>query len=87
MFSRNKARPKISISRISNINNVKQMQYKLGELYESSCMTLLPYGTQWARPAQNVKKPPHTKNIINFEFFDVNVSIWVPWSPLGSKKS
>ena len=38
----------------------------------------------WARIAQNVKKPPLTVNVIDFGF---NVSIWVPWSPLGPKKS
>ena len=26
-------------------------------------------------------------NVINFEFFGFNVPIWVPWSPLGPKKS
>ena len=41
----------------------------------------------WARIAQNVKKPPLTVNVIDFEFFDFNVSIWVPWNPLGPKKS
>ena len=41
----------------------------------------------WARIAQNVKKPPLTGNIINFDFFGFYVSIWVPWSPLGPKKS
>ena len=29
----------------------------------------------WARIAQNVKKPPLTVNVINFEFFGFNVSI------------
>ena len=47
----------------------------------------LMHGTLWARIAQNVKKPPLTVNVINFEFFGFNVSIWVPWSPLGPKKS
>ena len=41
----------------------------------------------WARIAQIVKKPPLIVNVIHFEFFDFNVSIWVPWSPLGPKKS
>ena len=41
----------------------------------------------WARIAQNVKKPPLTVNVIDFEFFGFNVAIWVPWSPLGPKKS
>ena len=41
----------------------------------------------WARIAQNVKKPPLTVNVIDFEFFGFNVSICVPWSPLGPKKS
>ena len=41
----------------------------------------------WARIAKNVKKPPLTVNVIDFEFFGFNVSIWVPWSPLGPKKS
>ena len=43
--------------------------------------------TLWARIAQNVKKPSLTENVIDFEFFGFNVSIWVPWSPLGPKKS
>ena len=43
--------------------------------------------TLWARIAQNVKKPPLTVNVVDFEFFGFNVSIWVPWSPLGPKKS
>ena len=25
----------------------------------------------------------HKVNVIDFEFFGFNVSIWVPWSPLG----
>ena len=33
------------------------------------------------------KETPLTVNVINFEFFGFNVSIWVPWSPLGPKKS
>ena len=41
----------------------------------------------WARIAQNVKKPTLTVNVIDFDFFGINVSIWVPWSPLGPKKS
>ena len=45
------------------------------------------WGTLWARVVQNVKKPPLTVNVIDFEFFGFNVSIWVPWSPLGPKKS
>ena len=44
-------------------------------------------GALWARIAQNVKKPPLTVNVIDFEFFGFNVSIWVPWSVLGPKKS
>ena len=40
-----------------------------------------------SRIAQNVKKPPLTVNSIDFEFFGFNVSIWIPWSPLGPKKS
>ena len=44
-------------------------------------------GALWARIAQNVKKPPLTVNVVDFEFFGFNVSIWVPWSPLGPKKS
>ena len=47
----------------------------------------MKHGTLWARISQNVKKPPLTVNVINFEFFGFNVSIWVPWSPLGPKKS
>ena len=43
-------------------------------------------GTPWARIDQNVKKPSLTANVINFEFFGFNVSIWVPWSPFGPKK-
>ena len=43
--------------------------------------------TLWARIAQYVKKPPLTVNVIDFEFFGFNVSICVPWSPLGPKKS
>ena len=42
-------------------------------------------GTLWARIVQNVKKPPLRVNVINFEVFDFNVSIWVSWSPLGPK--
>ena len=44
-------------------------------------------GSLWARIAQNVKKPPLSVNVIDFEFFGFNVSIWVPRSPLGPKKS
>ena len=33
------------------------------------------------------KETPLTVNVIDFEFFGFNVSIWVPWSPLGPKKS
>ena len=40
--------------------------------------------TIWARIAQNVKKPSFSVNVIDFEFFVFNVSIWVPWSPLES---
>jgi hypothetical protein len=29
------------------------------------------------------KETPLTVNIIDFEFFGFNVSIWVPWRPLG----
>ena len=43
--------------------------------------------TQWARIAQNVKKPPLPVNVIVFEFFDFNVPIWVPLSPFDPKKS
>ena len=39
----------------------------------------------WASIAQNVKKPPLTVNVIDFDFFGFNVSIWVPWSTLGPK--
>ena len=41
----------------------------------------------WARITQNVKKPSLTVNLINFEFFGFNVSIWIPWSPFVPKKS
>ena len=37
-------------------------------------------GALWARIAQNVKKPPLIENVIYFEFFGFNVSIWVPKS-------
>ena len=40
-----------------------------------------------ARIAQNVKKHPLRVSVIYFEFFAFNVSIWVPWSLLGPKKS
>ena len=33
------------------------------------------HGTLWARIAQNVKKPPLTVNVVDFEFFGFNVSI------------
>ena len=39
----------------------------------------------WARIAQNVKKLPLTVNVIDFEFFVLNVPEWVPWSPLDPK--
>ena len=42
-------------------------------------------GALWARIAQNVKKPPLTLNVIDFDFFGFNVPIWVLWSPLGPK--
>ena len=51
------------------------------------CERRLRNSTLWARIAQNVKKPPLSMNIIDFEFFGLNVSIWVPWSPLGPNKS
>ena len=44
-----------------------------------------PHAPLWARIAQNVKKPPLTVNVMDFDFSFV--SIWVPWSPLGPKKS
>ena len=44
-------------------------------------------GALWARIAQNVKKPPLTVNVTDFEFFGFNVFIWVPQSPIGPKKS
>ena len=34
-------------------------------------------GALWAKIAQNVKKPFLTVNVIDFEFFDFNVTIWV----------
>ena len=43
-------------------------------------------GALWAKIAQNVKKPPLTVNVIDFDFFGFNVSILVPWIHLGSKK-
>ena len=43
--------------------------------------------TLWAKIAQSVKKPPRTVNVIDFDFFGFNASIWVSWSPLGPKKS
>jgi hypothetical protein len=46
-----------------------------------------PCGALRARITQNVKKPSHPVNVIDFEFFGFNVSICVPWSPLGPKKS
>ena len=45
------------------------------------------HATLWARIAKNVKKPPLTVNVIDFDFLGFNVSIWVPWSPFGPKKS
>ena len=42
-------------------------------------------GALWARIAQNVKKPPLTVNVIDFEFFGFDVSIWDPWNPLGPR--
>ena len=45
------------------------------------------HATLWARIAQNVKKPPLTVNVIDLEFVGFDVSIWVPWSPHGPKKS
>ena len=44
-------------------------------------------GTLWARIAQNVKKPPLTVKVVDFEIFGFNVSILVPLSPLGPQKS
>ena len=41
----------------------------------------------WARIAQNAKKPSLRVNVKDLEFFRFNVSIWVPWSSLGLKKS
>ena len=41
----------------------------------------------WVRIVQNVKKLSLSVNVINFEFFCFYVSIWVPWNPLGPKKS
>ena len=46
-----------------------------------------PHDTLWARIARNVKKPPLTVNVIDFDFFGFNGSLRVPWSPLGPKKS
>ena len=33
------------------------------------------------------KETPSHSECFDFEFFGFNVSIWVPWSPLGPKKS
>ena len=55
--------------------------------FEEEMIFKVPGGALWARIAQNVKKPPLTVNNIDFEIFGFNVSIWVPWSPLGAKKS
>ena len=52
---------------------------------ENAAFLDLASGALWARIAQNVKKLPLTVNVIDFEFFDFNVSIWVPWSPLSQK--
>jgi hypothetical protein len=41
--------------------------------------------TLWTRIAQDVKKPPLTVNVTNFESFDFNVSIWVLGVPLVPK--
>ena len=41
----------------------------------------------WARIAQNAKKPSLRVNVKDLEFFRFNVSIWVPWSSLGPRKS
>ena len=45
------------------------------------CERRLRNSTLWARIAQNVKKPPLSMNVIDFEFFGLNVSIlgWT-WS-------
>ena len=44
-------------------------------------------GTQRAKFAQKVHKPPLGVNVINFEVNWFNASIWVPWNPLDPKKS
>ena len=44
-------------------------------------------GTLWARIAKNVKKPPLTVNVINFEFFGFSVSTWVLGVPMVPPKS
>ena len=41
------------------------------------------HGALWARIAQNVKKPPLTVNVIDFDLFGFNVSIF----QMGPKKS
>ena len=33
------------------------------------------------------KETPSHSDVIDFEFVGFNVSIWVPWSPFGPKKS
>ena len=39
------------------------------------------HGALWAKIAQNVKKPPLTVNVIDFDFFGFNVGPFEsPWS-------
>jgi hypothetical protein len=49
-------------------------------------VSFVQYGMpHWARIAQNVKKPPLTVNVIDFEFFGFNVSYWYLGVPLVPK--
>ena len=43
-------------------------------------------GTQRAKIAEKVHKPPLGINVINFELNEFNAFIWVPWSPSDPKK-
>jgi hypothetical protein len=43
-------------------------------------------GTQRAKIAKKVHKPPLAVNVINFELNGFKASIWVLWSPSESKK-
>ena len=45
------------------------------------------HGTQRAKFAKKVHKPPLGVNVIDFEINVFNTSRWVPWSPSDSKIS